>query len=65
MAVSLEDQIKCIARELTMRRNCYPGWVKGGKLKPETAAMELERMEAVLETLKKFQAESGVSSGQG
>jgi hypothetical protein len=53
--VPIGQQIRCIARELALRRNCYPRWVKSGKMKQFEADRELESMEAVLETLKRLE----------
>lgn len=50
--VPLEDQIACVERELAMRRNVYPRWVKQGKLSQTNADIEMRRMEAVLATLR-------------
>jgi hypothetical protein len=50
--VSIDDQIKCVAREIALRRTCYPRWVMNGKMKDAQALWELAAMEAVLETLK-------------
>lgn len=50
--MNLEDQIKCVARELAMRRNVYPKWVSNGKMTQEKATWETEAMSAVVETLK-------------
>lgn len=53
MTVSIEDQIKCVAREIAMRRNVYPKWVDSKRMKQEAADREIAAMEAVIETLKK------------
>lgn len=52
MTVSIEDQIKCVARELALRRNVYKGFVARGKMTQITADKEIEAMTAVIETLK-------------
>lgn len=59
MEVTLEQQIECVERELAMRRRVYPRWVNAAKPKMTPAKMELElaRMEAVLATLKRLQAQ--------
>lgn len=51
-AVSLQDQIKCVAREVAMRKACYPKFISTGKMKPTEALRELTTMQAVLETLQ-------------
>lgn len=52
--VSLQDQIKCIRRELAMRESAYPKWVRAGRMKQENADRELARMTAVLGTLQRL-----------
>jgi hypothetical protein len=52
VAKSFQDQLDCAKRELTMRRNCYPGWIKAKKfLTQEKADHEIACMEAIVETL--------------
>lgn len=48
---SLVRQILCVRREIALRKRVYPGFIERGRLKPETAAREIESMEAVHETL--------------
>ena len=55
MTVSLEDQIKCVAREIKIRQTVYPQWVRTGRMRQDTADVEIARMTAVLETLKGLQ----------
>jgi hypothetical protein len=50
--ISLEDQIKCVQREIGMRERVYPRWVANGKMSPQKADHELEAMQAVLATLQ-------------
>lgn len=50
--ISLDDQIASVAREIAMRERVYPRWVSAGKMKQATAEAEIERMKAVLATLK-------------
>lgn len=49
--VSIDDQIKCVRRELAMRKTVYPKWTASGKMKPEAAERELAAMQAVHDTL--------------
>lgn len=49
---SLARQIICVDRELALRRRVYKGLVRAGKMKPETARLEIEGVEAVLATLQ-------------
>lgn len=52
--VSLVDQIRCVARELAMRRSAYPRWVSAGKMSASDAARETWHMQAVLDTLREL-----------
>ena len=53
--VPLATQIRCVERELSYRRRCYPKWVQRGSMEQKKAQYELDAMEAVLATLKKVQ----------
>ncbi len=57
--IPLADQIACIEKELAFRRKIYPVWVERRSLMPEGAEIEINRMEAILATLKGLQARSG------
>lgn len=50
--VTLQDQIACVQRELAMRKQVYARRVTEGKMSPNTARLEILRMEAVLATLQ-------------
>lgn len=52
MNISLDEQIKCVGRELGMRRNVYPKFIQSGRMTEEKAMREIHAMEAVYETLK-------------
>jgi hypothetical protein len=58
MSVSLADQIRCVGREIGMRRGVYRTWIASGRMKQETADAELAAMEAVYQTLKKLQRDT-------
>ena len=53
---NLSEQIKCVGRELYLRRNVYRKWVKDGRMTRQVADREIETMEAVLATLQKLAA---------
>jgi hypothetical protein len=55
MTVSLEDQIRCVAREIKIREGVYPQQVRTGRMRRDVADLEIARMTAVLETLKGLQ----------
>ena len=52
MPISLEQQIKCVGREIGLRRNVYPKFLMSGRITQEKADYEIEAMEAVLATLQ-------------
>jgi len=47
----LEEQYKCVAREIAIRERVYPKWVETGRMKQIVANREIDCMRAVLETL--------------
>lgn len=56
--ITIEDQIKAVEREISMRRRVYPRWVENKRMSREKADKEIATMEAVLETLKEVQKQS-------
>lgn len=48
---TIGNQIDCIAREIKMRRQVYPGLVTRGKMRKPEADAQIAMMEAVLNTL--------------
>ena len=50
--ISIDDQIRCVERELAMRRNVYPRQIANGRMKPDAAEYELAALEAVRRTLR-------------
>jgi hypothetical protein len=53
-APDLAEQIECVERELRYRRHVYPRRVAAKRMTQVSADRELERMEAVLATLKRL-----------
>jgi hypothetical protein len=51
MKVSIDDQIKCVQREIGMRERVYPRWVEQKKMTQEKADYEIAAMKAVLASL--------------
>lgn len=49
---TLDEQIKEVERELALRRNVFPRLVASGRMKQDYADICMERMQAVLYTLK-------------
>ena len=50
-AVSLDDQIRCLKREIAMRKNVYPKWLASGRMSRKEADREIDAMTAALHTL--------------
>ena len=49
--ITLEEQITEAKRELALRKQCYPGWIKRGKLDAGEAAYQMRCLEAIVRTL--------------
>ncbi len=45
--------IEELKRELAVRRNVYPAWVRKGRLKPETAAHRVLCIEKTIQLLQR------------
>ncbi len=56
MAVSIDDQIACVEREIRMREQVYPRWIAQRKLTQPTADKQIAGMKAVLDTLQTVKA---------
>lgn len=50
--ITLAEQIKCVERELAMRKRFYKKAVDQGRLELVEAEYEIEAMEAILNTLR-------------
>lgn len=55
-AITLNQQIKAVEREIAMRSRVYPGWVSRGKMRQSEADYEMAAMRATLATLQWLQA---------
>lgn len=53
--ISLEDKIKCVEREIAMRKGVYGRWVEKGAMSLGKATHEIETMEAILRDLLAIQ----------
>ncbi len=58
-AVSIEEQIASVEREIRMREHAYPRWIEQRRLTVKTAEHEIACMRAVLATLQCIAAEGG------
>jgi hypothetical protein len=45
------ELLACAKRELAMRKNAYPRWVKKGSLSPQSAEHEIECMQEIVKIL--------------
>ena len=61
--VLIADQIACIEREIGYRLRVYPRRVADGKMTQQLADRELDRMRAVLDTLKRAAASEPILGG--
>ena len=52
---TIDEQIRCVEREISYRTAVYPYRVVAGKMTEGTKNKEIALMEAVLATLKKVQ----------
>ena len=55
-AVSIEEQIASVEREVRMRESAYPRWVEQRRMTVKTAEHEIACMQAVLTTLRRLEA---------
>ena len=55
--ISLAEQIAEAQRELALRQQCYPAWVKSGKLDAGHAQYQIRCLEAIVRTLMQIDAE--------
>jgi hypothetical protein len=55
--ITLEEQIAEAQRELALRRQCSPQWIKRGKLDAGDAYYQLQAMEAIVKTLTRLDVE--------
>ena len=55
--ISLAEQIAEAQRELAMRRQCYPAWVKSGKLDDGATTYQIRVLEEIVRTLMRLDAE--------
>lgn len=52
MTFSLDQQLECIDRELTMRRRVYAAWVRDGRMSQQMAGHEIGCMQEVHEMVR-------------
>jgi hypothetical protein len=52
--ITTQDKLRCVAREVALRRNVYRKRVALGKMTAELAQRELELMQAILDDYKNW-----------
>jgi hypothetical protein len=55
--ITLAEQSAEAQRELALQKQCYPAWVKSGKLDPGDATYQLRCLEEIVRTLLRLDAE--------
>ena len=55
--IPLAEQIAEAQRELALRKQCYPAWIKSGKLDAGDAKYQIRVQEEIVRTLLRFDAE--------
>lgn len=45
---TLEQKLRCVARELNMRRRVYPRWVEQKRMSQDKANLEIALMEQII-----------------
>lgn len=64
-AVTIDRQIQCVKRELSMRKHVYPKWVTNGKITQQSSDDEIAAMQAVLGTLEQVKAVAEAAQAPG
>lgn len=62
MIIQNEEKLRCIKRELGMRRRNYPRWVEQGKISKQAADREIEVMKAIEQDYERAVAREGLFS---
>lgn len=55
--VTIAEQIAAVEREISYRKKFYPRWVQQGKMTQDEADLQLRRMSAACDTLKRAMVE--------
>ncbi len=53
--IPVAEQIRCVEREIRMRKRVYPRRVMRWAMRAETARQEIAAMEAVAESLREYE----------
>lgn len=61
MSKTEAEMVACARRELILRKNVYPRWIKEGRMTAEKAQYEIECMEDICAVLEKYKMLGEVS----
>lgn len=56
--ITIDDQIRCVRRELSFRQRCYVRFVQEGRMKQADADKEIATMQAVHQTLMRIKQDA-------
>jgi hypothetical protein len=51
MTITIDQQIKCLAKEVKRRKKVFPALIEQGRLTDENATIEIVTMQQALQTL--------------
>jgi hypothetical protein len=51
---TLQEQLQCAQRELAVRKKVYPKWVTDGRMSQHAAEHELDCMQSIVDTIRKY-----------
>jgi hypothetical protein len=54
LVADVEGKLRCLERELKLRRKCYPRWVASGQMTAEQAAYEEFTMAAIADDYRRL-----------
>ena len=58
--ITIERQIKCLQREIAMRKRVYPNWVRDERMTQADANEEIATMQAALETVRLHESQGSL-----
>lgn len=64
LPVTLEDQLRCVEREIALRERVYSRWAESGKMMRQKADREIAVMRAVADTLRATMARASAPDHQ-
>ena len=55
--INIFDKLRCLERELRMRRQCYPGFIARGRMDEKQARREIAVLEAIIADYRELSRE--------